>query len=89
MTVLLDLYSRRVIGRAHEYQRNLGTLGITSSMSCRGNCYDNAVAESFFGTLRNELVLNEMYQTHVQHRDVEAAYGESFWIQPSMLIDSP
>jgi len=30
--------------------------GMLPSMSARGNCYDNAVAESFFSTLKNELV---------------------------------
>jgi transposase InsO family protein len=32
------------------------TNGIVSSMSGQGNCYDNAVAESFFSNLKNELV---------------------------------
>jgi len=37
-----------------EYRRVLGANGITCSMSRRGNCLDNAVAESFFGTLKTE-----------------------------------
>jgi transposase InsO family protein len=32
-------------------------------MSRRGNCYDNAVAESFFSTLKNELVHHQTYHT--------------------------
>lgn len=38
------------------YQRQLVSLGMMPSMSRKGNCYDNAVAESFFSTLKNELV---------------------------------
>jgi transposase InsO family protein len=45
------------------YQRQLSTFGITPSMSRRGNCYDNAVAESFFSTLKNELVHHQTYHT--------------------------
>jgi transposase InsO family protein len=36
------------------YQQQLATLGMTPSMSRKGNCYDNAVAESFFSTLKND-----------------------------------
>lgn len=45
------------------YQRQLSAVGITPSMSRRGNCYDNAVAESFFSTLKNELVHHQTYHT--------------------------
>ncbi len=38
-----------------DYQRMLDAHGITCSMSRRGNCYDNAVAEAFFSSLKNEL----------------------------------
>ena len=38
------------------YRSRLGALGIDVSMSRRGDCYDNAVVESFFGTLKQELV---------------------------------
>ena len=43
------------------YQRQLTTLGMTPSMSRKGNCYDNAVTESFFSTLKNELVHHQPY----------------------------
>ncbi len=36
---------------------------VTQSMSRKGNCWDNAVAESFFHTLKTELVHHEQYQT--------------------------
>jgi putative transposase len=38
-----------------DYQKLLGANGITCSMSRRGNCWDNAVMESWFGTLKTEL----------------------------------
>ena len=46
------------------YRTRLAELGITASMSRKGNCYDNAFAETFFGTLKNELV----YRTHFKTR---------------------
>jgi putative transposase len=94
LAVLLDLWSRRVVGYAmseeptravvlqalrqaldsrplrsalthhsdrgsqyasHDYREVLGAEGIVCSMSRRGNCWDNAVVESFFGTLKTEL----------------------------------
>lgn len=42
-----------------EYRETLGSAGITPSMSRRANCWDNAVAESFFSTLKIELLYNE------------------------------
>ena len=96
LAVVLDLYSRRIVGWAMDkrleaenltlralhmslfgrdpdpgllhhsdrgsqyackgYQKLLDLRGITCSMSRRGNCWDNAVAESFFSTLKLELV---------------------------------
>lgn len=41
---------------SQEYQAHLAAAGIRCSMSRRGNCFDNAVVESFFGTLKTELV---------------------------------
>ena len=41
---------------AYEYRDRMQDHGLVPSMSGRGNCYDNAVAESFFSTLKNELV---------------------------------
>jgi putative transposase len=40
---------------SEDYQRGLDTRGITCSMSRRGDCYDNAVMESFFSTVKSEL----------------------------------
>lgn len=48
------------------YQRLLADHGIECSMSRKGNCYDNAVAESFFGSLKNELVAFERFASRDQ-----------------------
>jgi putative transposase len=41
---------------SHEYQRLLKTHGILPSMSCKGNCYDNAMVETVSKTIKNELI---------------------------------
>ena len=46
-----------------DYQRVLAQHGIVCSMSGRGDCWDNAVAESFFATLKVELVHNAAWTT--------------------------
>ena len=46
-----------------EYQASLASYEMRCSMSRRGNCYDNAPAESFFGTLKTELVHHRRYRT--------------------------
>ena len=48
---------------ATAYQQLLTTHGMTGSMSCRGNCWDNACVESFFGTLKRELICHRQYRT--------------------------
>lgn len=102
LAVLLDLYSRRVVGwamgprltgelveqaltralvnripraglvhhsdrgsqyAATSYRHVLAAHGITASMSRKGNCWDNACIESFFGTLKRELVYHRHYAT--------------------------
>ena len=45
-----------VIYAARTYRETMHSYGIRPSMSAKGNAYDNAVAESFFSTLKNELV---------------------------------
>jgi transposase InsO family protein len=47
---------------SEDYQAVLGAHGITCSMSRRGNCYDNAVMESFFSTVKSEL--GERFESH-------------------------
>ncbi len=49
-----------------EYQGLLRSCGLRVSMSRKGNCYDNAPVESFWGTLKNELVHHRRYQTRAE-----------------------
>ncbi len=48
---------------AHSYRKLLEQFGMEASMSRKGNCYDNAPMESFWGTLKNELVHHRRYRT--------------------------
>lgn len=116
--VLLDLYSRQVVGwsmgrRANAelalaalemavqrrrpepglihhtdqgyqytsgvYQQRLRELGLTASMSRQGNCFDNAVAESFFSSLKNELVYDADFRSIEQARAEVFDYIEAFY----------
>lgn len=118
LAVLLDLYSRRVIGwamsnrltvdlaegaltmalanrtplggllhhsdrgsqyAATRYQQVLVTHGITASMSRKGNCWDNACVESFFGTLKRELVYHRRYVTREEAKQDIFEYIEVFY----------
>jgi transposase InsO family protein len=47
-------------------------------MSRKGNCYDNAVVESFFATLKAEEVNRNLYQTHQQAITSIYSYIEGF-----------
>ena len=118
LAVLLDLFSRRVVGWAtsanndrtlalaaleralrdrrppvgllhhtdrgspyasEDYQSALAESGVVVSMSRTGNCYDNAVAESFFGTLKAEHVDHEDFPSReVAHASI-ADYIEGFY----------
>jgi len=118
LAVLLDLYSRRVVGwamgerpnlplamgaldmaiiqrepkpglvhhtdqgglyRARQYLQHMQQHGMTVSMSAKGNAYDNAVAESFFSNLKNELVHHCDFQTREQARAAIFEYIEVFY----------
>jgi putative transposase len=61
------------------YQKLLTRHGLQPSMSRRGNCYDNAVTESFFGTLKTELVHHESYATREAARQSLFEYIEVFY----------
>ncbi len=52
---------------------------LKSSMSRKGDCCDNAVAESFFGTLKTELVHGAGYTTRVQAKGDIVDYIEMFY----------
>jgi transposase InsO family protein len=112
LAVILDLFSRRVVGWAtsnridryltlraltmaldsrspqenllhhsdrgsqyacRDYRRELRDRGISCSMSRKGDCWDNAVVESFFATLKTELIHHEDFLTRRQ------ATGQIFW----------
>lgn len=118
LAVILDLYSRRVIGwamsprpdqhvaltalhmaLAHRrprpglihhtdqgatytsvaYQRRVNQVGLITSMSRKGNCYDNAVVESFFSTLKNELVHDRDFHTREEARAEVFEFIEVFY----------
>ncbi len=51
---------------AHEYRRLMDQFKMRASMSRRGNCYDNAPMESFWGKLKSELVHHRRYETREQ-----------------------
>ena len=118
LAVLLDLYSRRVVGwamsqritvelteqaltmalakraptagllhhsdrgsqyAATSYQRVLDEYGLIPSMSRKGNCWDNARVESFFGTLKRELVYQRQYATRSEATQDIFEYIEVFY----------
>jgi putative transposase len=62
-----------------DYAVALEEAGITPSMSRRGNCLDNAPMESFFHSLKTELVHHRRYETHDQARRDVFAYIEGFY----------
>jgi len=118
LAVLIDLYSRRVVGWAMRERidqqlvldaLNMGLLqrrvkpglihhtdqgrqyssaaylavlkqhGMIASMSRRANCYDNAVAESFFSSLKNELIHHNSFRTRGEARTAIFEYIEVFY----------
>ncbi|TKB75073.1 MAG: IS3 family transposase [Nitrospira sp.] len=118
VAVLLDLYSRRVVGwamsprqtlsvvvevwwmawrRRHPapglihhsdqgnqyrvtlYQTLLARRGVVVSMSRKGNCYDNAPVESFFSSLKNELVHHRQFQNQAEAQVAIVEYIERFY----------
>ena len=64
---------------AASYQAVLDEYGIVCSMSRKGNCWDNAVSESFFGTLKTELVNRRSWPTRRSAKDAVASYIEGFY----------
>jgi transposase InsO family protein len=64
---------------ADSYQQLLMQHGIQPSMSRKGNCWDNAVAESFLHTLKTELIYVEDLDTHEQTQTAVFEYIEVFY----------
>ncbi|GEN11436.1 hypothetical protein MFU01_64730 [Myxococcus fulvus] len=116
LAVLLDLFSRKVVGWAmgeridrrlvlsaldmallghpapelhhsdrgsqyasEDYRQLLEERGIECSMSRKGNCWDNAVAESFFSTLKQELVYLTRFETRAAAKGALFEYIEVFY----------
>ena len=118
LAVILDLFSRRVVGwsmspqitrqlaidaltmglslrqphrgllhhsdrgsqyASGDYRQLLDEHGIVCSMSRKGNCWDNAVAESFFATLKTELVYECVWATRAEARAAIFEYLEIFY----------
>ena len=123
LAVILDLYSRKVIGwsmsnlinkqlvldalemaivrrkpignvvhhtdqgaiyASDEYVTKLRSNNMIQSMSRKGDCYDNAVAESFFSTLKNELVLGNIFESREEARSEVFDYIEVFYNRKRM-----
>jgi transposase InsO family protein len=64
---------------SHTYQQALAQANIACSMSRRGNCWDNAVAESFFGTLKTELIHPTVFPTRPIARTTIVEWIEVFY----------
>jgi putative transposase len=118
LAVVMDLYSRRIIGwsmsrrnnrhlvlnalnmalsqrrpghdlihhsdrgvqyLSDDFQALLKTNGITCSMSDKGSCYDNAVVESFFASLKRERINRRKYKTRDEARADVFDYIERFY----------
>ena len=62
-----------------DYRQALSQAGLIASMSRSGNCYDNAAMESFWSTLKLELVYRQDFQTRAQARTQIFDYIESFY----------
>ena len=64
---------------APSYRKLLEQFGMTASMSRKGNCYDNAPMESFWGLLKTELVHHRRYRTREEARREITEYIEVFY----------
>ena len=70
---------------SYDYQRILGRHGFILSMSGKGNCYDNAMVETVFKTIKSELIWRTSYQSRRQAENAIARYMMAFII-PSAAI---
>jgi transposase InsO family protein len=76
---LLHHSDRGVQYAAKDFQDLLEHHGVTCSMSRKGNCWDNAVKESFFHTLKTELCDHEHYRTRAEARASVFEFIEVFY----------
>jgi putative transposase len=61
------------------YQAALKKHGIRISMSGKGNCFDNAVVETFFKSLKSELVWRTVFQTRAEAKEAIGRYIDGFY----------
>ena len=76
---LLHHSDRGVQYASGDYQRALGEHGIICSMSRKGNCWDNACVESFFATLKKELIHDQRYATREEAKQAVFEWIEVFY----------
>ena len=62
-----------------DYRDALDDLGAVRSMSRKGDCWDNAVAESFFATIKGEMVDHQDFQTRAEATAAIADYIDAFY----------
>lgn len=78
---------------SHQYRQIIQKHGFAGSMSRKGNCYDNAPIESFWGQLKNELIYHKVYETRQQAIADVIKYIEIFYnrqrIQKGLGFKSP
>jgi putative transposase len=76
---LIHHSDRGVQYASHDYRAVLSAAGIIGSMSRKANCYDNAPMESFFHTLKTELVHHRQYETRAEAQRDIFAFIEGFY----------
>lgn len=64
---------------SYDYQRLLKAHDITASMSGKGNCYDNAMVETVFKTIKSELIWRTSFQTRQQATNAIGRYIDGFY----------
>jgi putative transposase len=80
---LIHHSDRGVQYASEDYRKVIQSAGFQASMSRKGNCYDNAPMESFFHTLKTELVHHRHYATREETRRDIFAYIEGFYNRAS------
>jgi len=76
---LIHHTDRGVLYSSGNYRRLMAAHGLRPSMSRHGDCYDNACAESFFSTLKNELIHGQAFTTREAARMAIVSYIEGFY----------
>jgi putative transposase len=78
-TQLLFHSDRGVQYASSDYRKALAKAGLLASMSRKANCYDNATMESFWSTLKLELVYRCQFTNHLEARSTIFDYIETFY----------